>query len=185
MAWVVKRYFPLDERTYAPVPRNKYMIKSSGVPPPQHWIPPKLDSDPELSKFTRGRPEAVHYRCARLVWLVPSSLQNEYLLPMGFSVRLHTHEMRAGPRWEKCCHQQADQCECIHQTGVTKLAVLHQWQPSLNEDSRLSAAQCQGELTILYYTAWKDEQTEFSQQIYMFYRFVSDMHLSNREFRLF
>lgn len=53
---------PLDERTYAPVPRHKYLLRPSGVPPPPHWIPPRPDSDPEVAKFSKLRDENHHYR---------------------------------------------------------------------------------------------------------------------------
>ena len=62
VTWVTKRYLPLDERTYAPVPRHKYMLRPSGVPPPAHWIPPRPDSDPEVAKFSKLRDQSHSYR---------------------------------------------------------------------------------------------------------------------------
>ena len=62
VTWVIKRYMPLDERTYAPVPRHKYMVKRTGATPPAHWIPPRPDGDPEVAKFSRIRGERQSFK---------------------------------------------------------------------------------------------------------------------------
>jgi len=135
VTWVTKRYMPLDERTYAPVPRHKYMLRPSGVPPPPHWIPPRPDSDPEVAKFSKLRDENHHYSSTPYTRDERWSTLREMLPSSGHATRRHP------PAWG---------------TG-TSIA------PRLQSAPMRRFPVIDSPMT----------------------RFVSDMHLTNREFKQF
>ncbi|XP_067942644.1 uncharacterized protein [Watersipora subatra] len=135
VTWVVKRYMPLDERTYAPVPKNKYILRPSGVPPPPHWIPPRPDGDPEVAKFSRRRAEQESYNSGTYSRDEKWSTLREMLPSTGRAIRRHP------PNWGT----------------MTSLA------PEMTPNVQRRFPIIQSPMS----------------------RFVSDMHLTNREFKLF
>ncbi|KAF6023996.1 hypothetical protein EB796_017693 [Bugula neritina] len=135
VTWVVKRYMPLDERTYAPVPRHKYILKPSGVPPPPQWIPPKADSFPEGIKFSRLRAERQSYSSAPYTRDEKWSTLREMLPSSGRAIRTHA------PNWST----KPSTAPLMTNTVQSRFPIV---------ESPMS-------------------------------RFVADMHLTNREFKLF
>lgn len=143
---------PLDERTYAPVPRRKYILRPQTSAPPRHWIPPKQGNDPETCKFSRMREDKGIYRWLKCVSLGCIKHIHTYRLMScsnwwfycNVSAQRHTREMNNGLHYEQCCPQLEELTEDSLQIGGVNQLNPRQWLTFRRKGFLSYRAPCQG-----------------------------------------